>query len=953
MKNNYYFLALCFFISCYRPHPLDEQLTHSIQKLSDLNENRNTDTLVLRDALDTAFQIASKISNLQHDSLFAAVSRLYGNEFYSIDGLRARAIYRKGLSIGLRQLPPSDNIIFRLYYNTAQLYYIANDYKMALIYFDSVKINSQAIDAQNVKLNFLTMIADCYMRLNDPKSAERIYKDAEPLAQKLYPKEKLGSFYTQYSVCLRVLEKNQEAVQKAKLGQSFFQSLMNEKTFTDVDSTLWANNFDELAFSYQNLTDFQKSENYYLQALAIYGNQNDLLPFRYTLRNMGIMYFRTKRFDKTEQILTKGLKTFTQTDIDDNSTRIKASFFVNRSEVYLETKQYQKAIADHDSAIYLFTLYEQKPSLTAVMMQARPVLLSVLSDKAKAYIALAEKGLDTEGYQKALKLTQEIIDLADDIRADYFSDDAKLTLANDIKPALEKAIGLCQKLYQKTQDTAYLHKAFAFVEYSRSMVLYENTRLDNQLPLELKAENDDLKKREAALIAKNNIEDLQNYLRLKRQFREKIKSLNQNTLASVSTLQSHLLKDDKTAFMEYFVGDSVIYVFTLLQKSLTLNTIPKPKDLDKQIEVLRTSVTTRPFTSDATVFSKQSAQLSALLLRGQMPASVTKWIIAPDGVLSYLPFELLSPPAPSGGELVTPFGGLGVSDFRKVDFLIKHYQISYAYSANLLLEQKRIKRDKASQLFAGFASKYEDKDTAYVTVRDNETRAALSREKIYDLPHTREEVEAIKESIGGKVFINEAATERVFKHEASRYRILHFAMHSIMNNDDAAQNRLLFTLTPKDATEDNDFTAAELYTMRLNADLAVLSACNTGSGTLNKGEGVMSLARAFTYAGVPASVMSLWKTPDRTTAPIMVDFYKNLKLGKEKDAALREAKTSYLEKAVESIDANPVFWAGYVPMGNMEVIDMTDSTPLRKYGFFAILLALSGFALWFWRKKKQ
>jgi CHAT domain-containing protein len=587
-----------------------------------------------------------------------------------------------------------------------------------------------------------------------------------------------------------------------------------------------------------------------------------------------------------------------------------------------------------------------------------------LKDKATAYTALAENGQDTEGYTKALQLTQQIVELADDIRADYFSDDAKLTLATDAKPALEKAISVCQKLYQKTHDRQYLEKAFDFIEYSRSMVLYENARLSTQLPPELKAENEDLKKKEAALIAKNNVEDLQNYLRLKRQFREKIKIQNRNQLASIATFQADALKDDQTAFVEYFVGDSSIFAFTILKNDIFLHEIRKPKDLEQKIETLRAGITTTKVERNATAFFQQAADLYALL--GQpcldsIPASVTKSIFALDGSLSYVPFELLPKTPPSVLQ----------TDFRKIDYLLKHYDISYAYSANMLLQQKQPKKNNANRLFLGFAPEYKERDTAlvinakdnklYASIEDN-TRAVLLREKAYALPGAKKELEALGNLLNGKTYYSEDASERVFKNKASQYRILHLAMHSIPDESDPMQSKLLFTLTDKDTTEDNDLTAAELHTMQLNADLAVLSACNTGYGKLSKGEGVMSIARAFTYAGVPATVTSLWVASETSTPDIMVDFYKNLKAGMTKDAALRQAKLTYIENAPESVAANPYYWAVFVPMGNMAAMDMTDGYPLDAFSFITTgrdsmwgiglgVLAILGLIYWYWRRK--
>ena len=405
----------------------------------------------------------------------------------------------------------------------------------------------------------------------------------------------------------------------------------------------------------------------------------------------------------------------------------------------------------------------------------------------------------------------------------------------------------------------------------------------------------------------------------------------------------HQVLDDQTALIEYYVGDTTIYVFTVLKNDLKAVEIPKGKDFEQRIEALRYEMTqTRPI-QDATAFAKQSTQLYDAILRGvleKLPTTISKLIIAPDGVLSYIPFEVLMP---SNNQNSAPIATS--LDFRQSDFLLKHYQISYAYSANLLMEQKRVKRHDAAHLFAGFAPKYQNNDTLFASV--NIDRAILTRDRAYELKGAKEEVNIISKLIGGQAFANESATESVFKKQANQYRILHFAMHSLTDDKEPMFSKLLFTLTPQDTTNDNDLTAGELYAMRLNADLAVLSACNTGFGKISRGEGVMSLARAFTYAGVPATVTSLWKVPDLTTREIMVDFYKNLKQGMTKDAALRQAKLTYLQNAPESIAANPYFWAGFVPMGNMEAIDMTKNTPLSIWGTWIGLALVMGIVFWF------
>jgi CHAT domain-containing protein len=727
-----------------------------------------------------------------------------------------------------------------------------------------------------------------------------------------------------------------------------------------TDSLIWANIHYGKAYLLQDSGIYQLSEKEYLTANAIYKTQGNLDNQKRVHSNMGILYRFNKQFHKALDILTKGIALFSVKDSSAASLRSKAAFYVNRSEVYLETKQYEKAIADHDSAIYFFTLYQQKPTLIPVMLQARPVLLSVLSDKSKAVLALAEKNNDTEGYKKALTLFNSCVELANDIRADYFSEEAKLTLSNDLKPTLEAAIALCQKLYQKTNDEQYIQQAFEFMEFGRSLVLFENSKLTNKLPPKLKRENEALKKQEAALIAKNDVEALKKYLQAKRFFREKIKNLNTNQLWNIEDLKKELIPTNSTAFIEYFVGDSSIFVFTLSHNKLIMNELKKDKNFDARIENFRKSITLASPLKYANGFEQDAKALYGHLLQPiiqQLSPSVDKLIIAPDGILNYLPFEILVINSSSSDSVTRSHAVTNAaSDFRKTDYLIKHYQISYAYSANLLMDQKNAFERGADEVFAGFASKYKDTDTLFAFA--DATRSALTRDGVYELKGAKEEVEAISKIVKGKAFLNESATEGVFKKEANKYRILHFAMHSLTDDKDPNQSRLLFSMTPNDTTQDNDLTAAELYATTLNAELAVLSACNTGYGTLNKGEGVMSLARAFTYAGVPATVTSLWKVPDRETREIMVDFYKNLKQGMTKDAALRQAKLTYLNNTPESVAANPFFWAGFVPMGNMESVNMFKSYTIftldgAKIGliFLCILLSLL-FVSWIRNREK-
>ena len=125
------------------------------------------------------------------------------------------------------------------------------------------------------------------------------------------------------------------------------------------------------------------------------------------------------------------------------------------------------------------------------------------------------------------------------------------------------------------------------------------------------------------------------------------------------------------------------------------------------------------------------------------------------------------------------------------------------------------------------------------------------------------------------------------------------------------------------------------------ANLAILSACNTGFGKFEKGEGVMSMARAFHFSGIPAVVMSLWKVPDRETKTIMLAFYKHLKSGDSKSQALRKAKLDYIKNTEDRNLRHPYYWAGFVVNGNTEALKIDSGDRYKWYGLTAGLILLA------------
>ncbi len=197
------------------------------------------------------------------------------------------------------------------------------------------------------------------------------------------------------------------------------------------------------------------------------------------------------------------------------------------------------------------------------------------------------------------------------------------------------------------------------------------------------------------------------------------------------------------------------------------------------------------------------------------------------------------------------------------------------------------------------------------------------QETLIDLNWTKTEVTEISNILPGKIFLGENASEENFKKYAPNAAIIHLATHTVINEDEPMYSKLIFS--SKDTTsEDGLLHTYELYNLYLNANLAVLSACNTGTGKLIHGEGIMSLARGFMYAGCPGIVMSLWPVDDKSTSGIMSEFYSGISEGLNKETALRTAKLNYLKNAGD-IKSAPYYWAGFVLIGDTSPVKLKKS----------------------------
>ncbi|PKP22535.1 MAG: hypothetical protein CVU05_03525 [Bacteroidetes bacterium HGW-Bacteroidetes-21] len=560
-------------------------------------------------------------------------------------------------------------------------------------------------------------------------------------------------------------------------------------------------------------------------------------------------------------------------------------------------------------------------------------LSDIFPDKKEAYAL------------QSLSCYLEIIKQLEKIKSDYQFDEGKLLLAENERAVYNEALKAVYEVFSCNKKASYLQIAFNIMERGKAALLLEKVSLlsnasepgiNNQLfnkdqelrkniakieryIVDLKKRNPDPK----YLTYINNklykLYDLQEkyYTLIKSDFPNYYNTWVNPRYISLGELQQKLDKND--CMIEYVMSDSTLYYFYIsssqtifLQKELSKDFSLDLTQFIQELSQWGPEATTKK-SFDA--YTQHATGLYDVLIRPLEKEIEDKHlIIVRDGLLNYIPFEALTEQIPTNSSR---------PDYINLPYLIKKYQISYTNSATLYCHPYKSPASPENGLLA-FAPEYGSPEGL---VKD-----ALETNRLQPLKGASEEVASIQNIYPGKLYSGTEATENEFKKVATNYKILHFAMHGESDNTDPLSSRLIFETGGNE--EDGILNAWEIYNMTLNPELVVLSACNTGTGKLRNGEGVMSLARAFMYAGCPSVIMTLWSVSDLSSNNLMKMFYTNLSDGQDKAEALRQAKIKYLEET-HPLNAHPYYWSGYVIIG--------DTSPMDS-GFFStqkLLLIIS------------
>ncbi len=539
-----------------------------------------------------------------------------------------------------------------------------------------------------------------------------------------------------------------------------------------------------------------------------------------------------------------------------------------------------------------------------------------------------------EGKQSRLALTyyKMAVDVIDAVRSGLALDDHKAGFAREKIGAHESLLNLLYKLAQDEPAGRHDESIFQAVEKSKARAFMESlkeaeTESQRKADEGLKRNQDEISKKisktisqltRAALSEETRQELLQ---RLEREedeyfsFLNKIKSARaeKDTFSSLDVIslegvQKDVL-DEKTAILEFFLGRKQSYALLITKNDFVIRALPPQKVIEDSLRAYLKMISTPPSGGFRGIMAAKRLYKDILFpFEEWVRFSIEHLVIVPDGILYYLPFETLIPDQ-----------GEGTAGSR---YLIESHRISYAPSVSSLAylinrgdtrEYSRLLLAMANPVYSFQLSSKKKNLKIY-----EEALREVYLNKGFDfspLPFSKKEVKQISRYFSkGKVdiYTGAEAKEEVVKNASlAGYQIVHFACHGLL--DEKAPSRSALVLTLGDNTEEDGFLQArEIHNLKLNASLAVLSACQTGRGRLENGEGIFGLPRVFFYAGAQSTLSSLWKVNDKSTAGFMRYFYQFLKTGNDKANALRLAKI----RMIRSEFSHPFFWAAFILNGD-------------------------------------
>lgn len=728
------------------------------------------------------------------------------------------------------------------------------------------------------------------------------------------------------------------------LGQLYREIRENDKAtrflqeaITLIDSSggddLWRGDACySMALAYDQMKEPTTAAGFFEQAFELYersfqGEYDETyLDF---LRNAALFYAENGEHGRGITLGQKGYAYVSKTQ--GNRSLAAAHQLLNLAEIYEHAGNPASALRYSEEGLQIV---DQHIRETGNLLDS--VKVEIKKPRAILIKARAEYSLLTEKAEPQLRSLLAALDEALAIlerKKTIMTDASSINLLMaDHAELMEFVKKITLELYEATHNEAYLNRLITVHEsalYSRIRSRLDKNDSLQFLKVPAKIRSDERAIKEAISSAFDNPGNgpaIERYFQAVRRWNDFQADIRERYPAyyfmryasifrSLDSIQ-HSLPENTTVVRYLFIGEQ-LYAFVADRHKKNIYSLDA-KDLSERLST---------FSKDIMDPHRAGELLYGLYRQLWLPIEAEidhrRLIIVPDGVLHQLSFELLTP--------------VKTDSFQELaaQCLLASHSISYQYSL-ILLSPPPVKKDYPDN-FVGFAPGFFSRSPL-----TKQGAGLLPGDKTYmtllPLPFTAELMTKAKQLFGGNLFLNAQSTEASFKEHAGNHTIIHIGTHAESDNINPEFSRLIFS-GDDHSEEDNSLFLYEIYNCDLSSRLAVLTACESGKPGYKDGEGMVSLAHAFNYAGSESMLTGLWKIDEQSSAEIANRFYHYLLKGLSKDDALRQAKLDYLSKAQGRM-LSPAYWGGLVLMGDISPVEFRSARGWTWITLGAILLIL-------------
>lgn len=914
-----------------------------------------------RNKLTILFLIVNMISHIVCANVDS--SKIYLQEgadfFFAGDFNNCLIVYNKALNFQLKSYSKDDIRLGRTYNNIGLVYLNIWNFEKSIQYLKK----AQKIYSENGQHLYLAIVYSNlganYKNIGDFKLAKQYFEYSLQILQNLNTSE----------------SNRRKAETLNRLGILQYHNKDYKTAITNYNTALLKYSKDLLP---QNLHDlYQNLSNCYLniykkdsalimlqKALKLSESHN-ALPEKYlaiTHQKLYHYYLYDKDKTKSKEHLFKALEIF-QSIKADSSYFIYlfldfADYYSNLNNTKLALNYYQKATniiitSPVDNEMHI-------PKSSSFINPIEGILL--LRKKAEFLYKIGVDSLNIKYLESSIDALQVASELLDKARTSFLSIESKLSLADNESIIYQLGIYASHRLFSLTEEGKFLELAYKFSEKSKSSVLEsslqeQKAKTFGGIPDSLLLKEEKLKRDIAfynELIYKEklkkeySIDKLKNWqstlISVNEQYENLKKTLEQNyknyfqlkyvsPYSSLSKVKNRLNKN--TTLLEYALTDSVLFIFQIDRKNTLLHTKKIDSTFYNFTNKFLNQFKNFDYISQGkniyALYQDAGSQLYDYLINSVNKDELNEnLVIIPDNILSYIPFEALVKPSNEVPE-----------SYTDMHYLLYDYTFSYSYSAHLFLENNQKSSRKFWNKALSVAPEY--KSDSYTTHQFTQDIFRSQRDNLAPLPFALEEANLVSKVTFGRELSGSEATENNFLEFAPEFNILHLAMHTLIDDKNPLYSRLVF-YADSNNLETGFLTTNEIFSIKLKADMTVLSACSSGEGEYRKGEGVLSLARSFFYAGCPSLVMTLWNVDDESGLRLMKDYYKYLRDGLSKAKAMQLAKINYISEITPD-KQHPFYWSNYICIGNSSALYF----PIWIYFAIISLLFLLPLTIFIWK----